>query len=84
MEFQIYVALICYRKEQFEAAFDTLKQEDPSGGPSYIPVHTLRKILTSLGETMEVDEVQDLINEMDMYNDGKIGQEEFMQILLSN
>ena len=36
--------IISHREKQFEAAFETLKQEDNSGGPSYIPVHVLRKI----------------------------------------
>ena len=73
---------LCYRKKQFEAAFETLKQEDSDGGQCYIPVHALRKLLTSKGEIMEEDEVKELISDMDADNDGKIEHEEFMQALI--
>ena len=64
--------------------FEALKHEDSSGGQSYIPVHALRKTLTTLGEIMEEDEVEELISEMDVDKDGKIGHSEFMQILMPN
>lgn len=71
----------CFRKEHFEIAYDTLKREDRDGGEAYIPVDSLRKLLTSLGETMTDEEVEELITDMDNDNDGKIGHEEFMEVL---
>ena len=71
----------CFRKEHFEIAYDTLKREDSDGGEAYIPVNSLRKLLTSLGETMTDEEVEELITDMDNDNDGKIGHEEFMEVL---
>ena len=38
-------------------------------------------MLTSLGETMTDEEVEELITDMDNDNDGKIGHEEFMEVL---
>ena len=73
-----------YRKEHFEDAFDTLKKEDSGGGETYIPVDSLRRLLTSLGETMTEEEVEELIGDMDNDQDGKIGHEEFMEVLTTN
>ena len=70
------------RKEHFEIAFDTLKKEDSEAGDTYIPVESLRKLLTSLGETMTDEEVEELIEDMDNDKDGKIGHQEFMEILM--
>ena len=71
----------CFRKEHFEIAYDTLKREDSDGGEAYIPVDSLRKLLTSLGEIMTDEEVEELITDMDNDNDGKIGHEEFIEVL---
>ena len=73
-----------FRKEHFEDAFDTLKKEDSGGGEKYIPVDSLRRLLTSLGETMTEEEVDELIGDMDNDKDGKIGHEEFMEVLTTN
>ena len=67
------------RKAHIEEAYRILESKDPSGGNGYISVHTLRRVLTSLGEKMSEEEVESLIKEMDTKEDGKVTQEQFLQ-----
>ena len=52
-------------------------------GTGTIPVEDLRYILTSMGEALTEDEVDELIKQADQNKDGKINYEEFVSKMMS-
>lgn len=54
-----------------------------TNGNGYITVHELRNVMITLGEFLTPDEVDELVKEADLDNDGQINYEEFIKIMMS-
>ena len=67
------------RQEDIEGAFRILESKDSNGGKGYIALQTLRRVLTDLGEKMSEEEVESLIKEMNLQEDGKVTRKQFLQ-----
>ena len=52
-------------------------------GNGYITSHELRHIMTSLGEGLTPEEVEEMIREADLDNDGQIDYDEFVKMMMS-
>ena len=76
---QIRIIFDISRKAQIEEAFKILEARDGSGGRGYILLHTLRRVVTSLGEKMTEEEVDTFIKDMNVSDDGKINREQFLK-----
>jgi centrin-1 len=50
-------------------------------GTGYITFRNLKKICADLGENLTDDEIQEMIDEADRDNDGKINAEEFFRVM---
>ena len=49
----------------------------------YITSHELRSAMTNLGENLTTEEVEEMIKEADLDNDGQIDFDEFMKMIMS-
>ena len=52
-------------------------------GNGYITSHELRYIMTNLGEGLTPEEVEEMVKEADLDNDGQIDYDEFVKMMLS-
>jgi calmodulin len=52
-------------------------------GNGYITVQELRNVMLTLGEYLTSDEVDELVKEADLDNDGQINYEEFIKLMMS-
>ena len=52
-------------------------------GNGYITSHELRHIMTNLGEGLTPEEVEEMIREADLDNDGQIDYDEFVKMMMS-
>ena len=52
-------------------------------GNGYITSHELRHIMTNLGEGLSPEEVEEMIREADLDNDGQIDYDEFVKMMMS-
>ena len=52
-------------------------------GNDYITAHELRYIMSSLGEDIKPQEIDDMIKEADTDNDGQINYTEFVNMMMS-
>lgn len=68
-------------EEEIIRAYKLFVNEDPSGK---INIRNLRKITKELGENIDDDELQAMIDEFDLDQDGMIGEEEFINIIKSH
>lgn len=53
-------------------------------GNGYISSAELRHVMTSLGETLTDEEVEELMNEADANNDGQIDYDEFVKLMMAS
>ena len=65
--------------EEVNRAFDLFDE----GGKGLIGIDDLRRVARELGEGLGEDELNAMIEEFDMNNDGYITREEFMDICMS-
>ncbi|KAJ2834078.1 Calcium-binding component of the spindle pole body (SPB) half-bridge [Coemansia furcata] len=65
--------------EEYKKAFKLI-DENGTGG---ITVANLRRIARELGENIADDEIQAMIEEFDLDNDGSINEEEFIRIMVN-
>mmetsp|Transcript_14523 Transcript_14523/g.31599 ORF Transcript_14523/g.31599 Transcript_14523/m.31599 type:complete len:150 (+) Transcript_14523:114-563(+) len=66
-------------EDELKEAFKVFDQD----GSGFIDPNELRTVMTSLGEKLTDDEVDDMIKEADKNGDGKICYEEFVNMMLS-
>ena len=52
-------------------------------GNGFITSHELRNIMNSLGENLSPEEIEEMIKEADLDNDGQIDYEEFVKMMMS-
>ena len=52
-------------------------------GNGFITSHELRNIMNSLGEGLSPEEIEEMIKEADLDNDGQIDYEEFVKMMMS-
>ena len=52
-------------------------------GNGFITSHELRNIMNSLGENLTPEEIEEMIKEADLDNDGQIDYEEFVKMMMS-
>lgn len=52
-------------------------------GNGYITSHELRHIMTNLGEDLTPEEVEEMVKEADLDNDGQIDYDEFVKMMMS-
>lgn len=52
-------------------------------GNGYITSHELRHIMTNLGEGLTPEEVEEMVKEADLDNDGQIDYDEFVKMMMS-
>ena len=65
--------------EELQYAFKVFDR-DKNG---YIIPHELRHAMTNLGENLTPEEVEEMIKETDLNNDGQIDYDEFMKMIMS-
>jgi calmodulin len=53
-------------------------------GNGYISAAELRHVMTSLGETLTDEEVEELMNEADANGDGQIDYDEFVKLMMAS
>jgi len=64
-------------KEEVLEAFKVFDKD----GQGYISVEDLRKVLTDLGDTMDANEINELLYEADPNNSGYVYYENFVSML---
>ncbi|XP_037075106.1 calmodulin-like [Pollicipes pollicipes] len=64
-------------EDELKEAFRVFDKDDDG----FLSVAELRHIMTSMGEKMTKNEVDDMISEADKDGDGKINYQEFVQVL---
>jgi calmodulin len=52
-------------------------------GNGFITSHELRNVMNSLGENLTPEEIEEMIKEADLDNDGQIDYEEFVKMMMS-
>ena len=67
-------------KEEICAAF----KEFDKTGKGYVDVEDLRNVLTSLGDSLTADEVEEMIKTADIENSGRINYEDFVTKMMSD
>ena len=67
-------------EEEVREAFRIFDQN----GDGYISVAELRRVMTTLGEKLTDDEVDEMLNAVDADKDGRISYEEFVSLLCNN
>ena len=86
MDFPEFVAMMAnhmnHETETKDEICSAFKEFDVKG-TGCIPVEDLRYILTSMGEALTEDEVDELIRQADQNKDGKIKYEEFVFKMMS-
>ena len=86
MDFSEFVAMMAnhmnHEMETKDEICSAFKEFDVKGTGT-IPVEELRYILTSMGEALTEDEVDELIRQADQNKDGKINYEEFVSKMMS-
>ena len=65
-------------REELEEAFHVFDKE----GKGFISASELKHIMTTLGEKMTQNEVEDMIKEADVNGDGQINYEHFVKMML--
>ncbi|KAJ2748957.1 Calcium-binding component of the spindle pole body (SPB) half-bridge [Coemansia nantahalensis] len=65
--------------EEYKKAFKLIDE----GGSGMITAPNLRRIARELGENISEDEIQAMIDEFDLNNDGAIDENEFIKIMMS-
>ncbi|OMH81054.1 Calmodulin [Zancudomyces culisetae] len=50
-------------------------------GAGFIPISELRHIMTSLGEKLSEEEVEEMLKEADIYGDGKVYYDQFVKLI---
>ena len=86
MDFSEFVAMMAnHMKEEIDTKEDICKafKEFDHKGNGTIPVQELKLILTSMGEALSEDEVDELIKQADHNKDGKIHYEEFVNKMMT-
>ena len=66
-------------EEELKEAFKVFDRD----GNGYITSHELRHIMTNLGEGLTPEEVEEMIKEADLDNDGQIDYNEFVKMMMS-
>ncbi|KAJ1898142.1 hypothetical protein LPJ66_001750, partial [Kickxella alabastrina] len=64
-------------EEELKEAFRVFDKD----GDSFISASELRHVMTSLGEKLTTEEVNEMINEADVDGDGQINYEEFVKMM---
>ena len=86
MDFSEFVAMMAnHMKEETDTQEDiceAFKQFDNKGNGT-IPIEELKLILTSMGEALTEDEVDEFIKQADHNKDGKIHYEDFVNKMMS-
>ena len=67
-------------EEGIKEAFSVFDKE----GNGFIRAAELRQIMTSLGEKLSDEEVDEIINEADLDGDGQVNYEDFVKMMVSN
>ena len=70
------------RTDTEEELLEAFKVFDRDGN-GYITSHELRYIMTNLGEGLTTAEVEEMVKEADLDNDGQIDYDEFVKMMLS-
>ena len=86
MDFSEFVAMMAnHMKEEIDTKEDICKafKEFDHKGNGTIPIQELKLILTSMGEALSEDEVDELIKQADHNKDGKIHYEEFVNKMMT-
>ena len=86
MDFSEFVAMMAnHMKEETDTKEDICKafKEFDDKGNGTIPIQDLKLILTSMGEALSEDEVDELIKQADQNKDGKIHYEEFVNKMMA-
>ena len=65
-----------------EELLEAFKVFDRAGN-GFITSHELRNIMNSLGEGLSPEEIEEMIKEADLDNDGQIDYEEFVKMMMS-
>ncbi|KAJ1726066.1 Calcium-binding component of the spindle pole body (SPB) half-bridge [Coemansia biformis] len=65
--------------DEFKKAFKLIDES----GSGIITAPSLRRIARELGETIAEDEIQSMIDEFDLDNDGGINESEFIKIMMA-
>eukprot|EP00835_Amoeboradix_gromovi_P003972 NODE_285_length_11794_cov_0.197178.p7 type:complete len:156 gc:universal NODE_285_length_11794_cov_0.197178:10887-11354(+) len=66
--------------DEIRRAFQLFDEE----GKGKISLKNLRKVANELGENVDDDELQAMIDEFDTDNDGEINEQEFIQLMLES
>ena len=86
MDFSEFVAMMAnhmnHEMETKDEICSAFKEFDVKGTGT-IPVEDLRYVLTSMGEALTEDEVDELIRQADQNKDGEINYEEFVSKMMS-
>lgn len=67
-------------QEEIQEAFKVFDKD----GNGYISAAELRHVMTSLGEKLTEEEVDEMIREADIDQDGQINYEEFVKMMVSH
>ncbi|XP_064622998.1 calmodulin-alpha-like [Lineus longissimus] len=85
IEFSEFLAMMAKKMLGGESALDireAFKVFDRDGH-GYITVAELKRVMTTLGEKMTEEEVNEMISEADVDGDGKVDYEEFAEMIKS-
>ena len=85
MDFSEFVAMMAnHMKEEIDTKEDICKafKEFDHKGNGTIPIQELKLILTSMGEALTEDEVEEFIKQADQNKDGKIHYEDFVNKMM--
>lgn len=70
----------CTVEEELKEAFKVFDREDKG----YIEAAELRHVLICLGETLTIEEADDMIKEVDADNDGRVSFSDFVRMMNTN